>query len=75
MAHNNGYLLALCEILLQIVGEALCGHAHGVYVHAVAAGTHDAAQTACSKLQVFVETLNEVGLVGLVEHCLHVGTC
>ena len=40
---------------LDVVGEALGGHAHRVFVHAVGAGAHDAAQAAGAELQVAVE--------------------
>ncbi len=56
--------------LLDVVGEALGGHGHGVDIHAVGAGTHDAAQSAGAELEVAVEALGQFVRV-VVEHVLH----
>ena len=37
-------------------------------------GTHDAAQTACTKLKIAIEALYQIGLIVGVEHTLHFGT-
>ncbi len=47
------------EALLQVVAQALGGHAQRVAVHAVGARAHDAAQAACAKLQGAVEGVGQ----------------
>ena len=73
--HDNLDLLQMGESLLHIIGQTLGGRTHGVDVHAIAAGTHDATQAAGAKLQVFVERLDEVGLVVVLEHSAHLLLC
>ena len=75
MADDNRDLLAILEVLLQIVGKALCGHTDDINVHAVCTRTHNTAQSAGTKFQVFIETLNELGLVRIVKHCLNIFAC
>ena len=48
---------------LHVVRQALGGHADGVFVHAVGANAHDAAQTARSEFQVAVEGIFETGRI------------
>ena len=67
------YLRKIGKCLLQVVGQALRGGTHGVDVHAVGTGTHDAAQTARTKFEILVEGLDEVGLIFVVEHGPHSG--
>ncbi len=74
MAHSHADLGEILEGFLEIVGEALGGGTHGVDVHAVGAGAHDAAQTAGAELELTVEALDELGLILGVEHTLHFGT-
>ena len=74
MAHNHGEVAAAGECLKDIVGKTLGGHAHNVAVHAVGAGSHDAAQSTGAELKVLVEGVDEGGLVGITEHSLHLGT-
>ena len=64
---------ALGERLVDVVGESLRGRAHGVYVHAVAADTHDAAQAPGPELQIVVERLDKLRRVLGVEHAPHLG--
>ena len=71
VTYYYGNILFSGECLEQIVGKTLCGHAHDVFVHTVCTGTHDAAQSACSELQVLIESVDEVCLVLIVEHCLY----
>ena len=73
MANDNRDLRQIFEILLQIVGKALGSAAHGVDVHAVAASTHDTAQSTGTKLENLVERFHKFGLVLVIEHCLHLG--
>ena len=61
--------------LKKIVGKALCGHAHNVFVHAVGTCAHNSAQTACTKFKVLVESVDKVGLVLFVEHFLYLPAC
>ena len=75
VANNNRDLLTVFEVLLQIVGKTLCGHANDIDVHAVCTRTHDAAQSAGTKLQVFIETLDELCLVRIVKHSLNIVAC
>ena len=74
MAYNHRALLAR-EGFQDIVGKALSGHAHDILVHAVGACTHDAAQSAGTKLQVLIECVDEGGLVLCVEHGLYFFSC
>ena len=74
MAHNHGEVAAAGESLEDIIGKILGGHAHNVAVHAVGAGSHDAAQSTGAELEVLVEGVDEGGLVGVTEHSLHLGT-
>ena len=71
VANDYGNLIAVSKVLLQIIGKALGGHTHGINVHAIAAGTHDATQTTRTKLQVFIEALDQFGLVFIFQHLLH----
>ena len=73
VAYDDGDLVAVLEALVQVVGQALGGGAYGIDVHAVAAGTHDAAQAACAEFQILVETVNQFGLVVAVQHTLYFG--
>ena len=71
VADDDLDLLQVCELLLEVVREALRGGADGVDVHAVRPRAHDAAQPAGAKLEVFVESLDEIRRVILVEQGLH----
>ena len=75
MTHDNADLSLFLESVVEVVGKTLCRRAHGVYVHSVGAGTHDAAETACSEFEVFVERFYKVGLVVGVKHSLHLRPC
>src|SRR3712207_705158 len=57
--HRN--LRKILEALLQIVGKPLCGGSYRVDIHTIAAYTHNSAQTAGSKLQIFVKSFYEFG--------------
>ncbi len=70
VAYYHRALLAR-EGFKDVVGEALRGHAHDILVHAVGAGSHDAAQTAGAELQVLVEGVDERRLVVSIEHLLY----
>ena len=50
MTHNDADLLS-GESLEEIVGKTLRGHTDDVFVHAVCARAHDAAQTARAKFE------------------------
>ena len=61
---------------LDVVREALGGHAHGVLVHAVGAHAHDAAEAAGAELEVPVEGVFEadgVGFLQFLDFCLGLG--
>ena len=66
VAHSSLDGVGRGEALLHIVGQALGGHSHRVFIHAVGAHAHNAAQAAGTKLQIAVETL--VQLVRVVHH-------
>ena len=70
VGHGHAQVFLAGVHFLDVVGETLGGHRHGVDVHAVGAGTHDAAQAASAELEVAVEALGEFVRV-LVEHVLH----
>ena len=71
VAHYHTDLFQILEILVQVVGEALCGGAHRVDVHAVRSGPHDATQTARAEFERTVEGVNKLGFVGIFNHGLH----
>ena len=48
------------EVFLQVVGQTLRRHTHRVDVHTVRTYAHNTAQTARTKLEVFVEAFNEL---------------
>ena len=66
VAHSSLDGIGCGEALLHIVGQALGGHSHRVFVHAVGAHAHNAAQTAGAELQAAVETL--VQLIRVIHH-------
>ena len=70
MAYNYADLLA-GESLEQVVGKTLGGHAYDIFVHAVGAGAHDAAQTAGAEFERAVEGVDKGSLVLGVEHGLN----
>ena len=70
VTHNHTALLS-GESLQNVVGEALCGHAHNVFVHSVGSSTHNAAKTAGSELKVLIERVNQIRLVLLVKQGLY----
>ena len=74
MTHDHSGL-DVGEGFVDVVGKALCGHAHDVLVHTVRACTHNAAQTTRTELQVLVEGIDEGALVLIVEHCLNFLAC
>ena len=55
VAYDDTDLGHVGECLFEVVCQALGCSADGIDVHAVAAGTHDAAKAACAKFEVFVE--------------------
>ena len=75
MAHYHLDLGFVGKCLLEVIGQTLGSCAHGVDVHTVGTGTHDAAQAACAEFEVFIERLYQLGLVGSVEHTAHLGAC
>ena len=75
VAYNGCEVCAAWECFVYIVGEALCCHAYDVFVHAVGAGSHDAAQAACAELERAIERFDESCRVGVVEHGLNFLTC
>ena len=75
VSHGHLDFLEVCESLFQIVGQALGCGTDGIFVHAVCACAHDAAQTARAEFEVLVERLDEVGFIGIVEHSLDGGAC
>ena len=48
------------EILFQVVGKPLRGHAHRIDVHAVGTHAHDAAQAARTEFQILVKALGQL---------------
>ena len=73
MAYNHADLGHVGKSLVKIVGKTLCGCAHGIDVHAVRAGTHYAAEAACTEFVVLIERFDEFGFVFGVEHATHFG--
>ena len=73
VSHNHGDLLQVLEVLVQVVGQTLGGGTHGIDVHTVAAGTHDATQAARAKFQILVEAVYQLGLVLVFQHTFHFG--
>ncbi len=73
MAHYYRNLGEVGERFLEIVGEALCGGAYGIDVHAVGSGAHNAAEAAGAEFEVAVESFYKCCGIGIVEHALHFG--
>ena len=57
--YGNLHLLTL-EALLQVVRQALSSHTDSIFVHTVRTHAHNAAQTARTELQVFIEALGQL---------------
>ena len=57
VAHGYAYFRQICESFLEIVGKALCGGAYCIYVHTVAAGTHNATEAACTEFKGLYRTI------------------
>ncbi len=74
MTYDNADFGQVGKRFFKIVGKTLCGGAHCVDVHTVGTGTHDAAKTACTEFEIFIETFDEFCLVVSVEHALNVFT-
>ena len=55
VANDNTNLVEVGKCNFKVVRQALGGCAHSVFVHAVAAGTHDATQSAGSEFEVAIE--------------------
>ena len=66
VAHSGLDGIGRGKALLHIVSQALSGHSHRVFVHAVGAHAHNAAQATRAELQTAVETL--VQLVRVIHH-------
>ena len=63
-------------MLLDVVREALGGHAHRVLVHPVGAHAHDAAEAAGAEFQVAVEGVFQpyrIGFLQFLDFCLGFG--
>ncbi len=63
------------ESLVEIVGQSLGGCTHGIYVHAVGACSHDAAQTTGAELEIFVERFDKFRFVVGIEHTFYFCLC
>ena len=72
---NYNRALLSRECFVDIVGKALCGHAHDVLVHTVGAGTHDATQTTSTKLQITIKCIDQISFVRIIQHSLNILTC
>ncbi len=59
----DAHALFTGNVLFDVVGKALRGHAHRVFVHAVGTCTHSAAKAAGSKLESTVEGVLKGGFV------------
>ena len=75
MTYDYGNLLAVLEALVQVVRQTLGRCTYGVDVHTVGTYTHNAAQTARTELQVFVEGLDQLVLVRIFQHSFHFCLC
>ena len=73
MTYDYGDLLQILEVLVQIISQTLGSGPHGIDVHAVAAGTHDATQAARAKFQILVEAVYQLGFVLVFQHTFHFG--
>ena len=66
VAHGSLDGVGIGEAFLHIVGQALGGHGHGVFVHTVGAHTHNAAQTARTEFKITIEAF--IQLIGIIHH-------
>ena len=73
VTYGYAYFRKVFKGFLQVVGEALCGGAYCVDIHAVGACTHNAAKTTCTEFEVFIERFNQFGLIFCIEHTSHLG--
>ena len=76
--YGNPAVLNMVKAILalhleQIVGIALCGARYYVFVHAVSARAHNAAQTASAEFQSAVESVDELRLIISFHHFLYSG--
>ena len=71
VAYHYRDLLLVLEVYFKVIGKSLRCHTNGVDVHTVRACAHNAAQTARSKLKVFVKRLNKKVFVLAVHHFLN----
>ena len=67
--HREGSLLR--KGFLQIVGQSLRSHAHGVDIHSVAAHAHDTAKSARTELQILVKSFDQRTFVVAAHHFFH----
>ena len=82
MSHHYRYssVLNIFETVLnlnleQIIGVALCSLRHDVLIHTIGTCAHNSAQSARTKLQRTVETINEFRFIFGIHHCLHLRLC
>ena len=71
VTHHNGDLPFVLEAFVQIVCQSLGSRTYRIDNHAVAACTHDAAQTARSEFQVFIKALYQFGFIWIFQHSFH----
>ena len=64
-------LRQIFEVLLQIVGKALCSSTYRIDIHAVATYSHDTTQTTRSKFKIFVECFDQFGFIFVLQHAFH----
>ena len=57
--------------LIQVIGQTLGCCSNRIAIHSVTSGPHNPTEPACSKLQIFVKTLDQFGLVFLIKHSLN----
>ena len=71
VTHHNRDLPFVLEAFVQIVCQSLGSRTYRIDIHAVAACTHDAAQTARSEFQVFIKALYQFGFIWIFQHSFH----
>ena len=63
------------KLSFQVVAQALSSSTHGVNVHPVSAGTHDATQTSGTKFQIFVKCFNQQRFIRSIKHLAYFCLC
>ena len=71
MTNHNSYLFKVFKVLIKIVGQSLSSCTDSIYIHTVTTYSHDTAQTACTKFQIFIKCFYQIGFIFIFQHTLY----